>query len=546
MSALRLGLAQIDPVVGDFAHNAALIAGVFARLAAQGAELVLTPELALSGYPPEDLLLRPDFYRAARRHLESLAALTTEEGPALLVGVPWADEGGRFNAAALLRGGRIDGIYRKRLLPNYAVFDEKRYFCAGNEPFVFTHRGVRVGVVICEDAWSAGPVEETAVQGAELVVALNASPYHQQKWRERQAVVAERVRASGRAMLYANLVGGQDELVFDGASFAVDAQGALAWQGPFFAEAEAVLEWREGSWQPHAPCFDPLPPEEELYRALVLGVRDYLGKNGFPGAIIGLSGGIDSALTLCLAVDALGPERVRAVMLPSPYTATMSLEDAATLAARLGVRYDVIPIEPAMNTFSAMLEPFFAGLPPDTTEENLQSRIRGVLLMALSNKTGALVLTTGNKSEMATGYATLYGDMAGGFAVLKDVYKTQVYRLARWRNRNGEVIPERIITRPPSAELKPNQCDQDSLPPYDVLDQIIERYMEWECSPREIIAAGFDVAAVRRAVTLLKRSEYKRRQAPIGVRVSRRAFGRDWRYPITARYADEYDEESGA
>jgi len=538
MSALRLGLAQIDPVVGDFAYNESLIAGAFTRLAAQGAELVLTPELALSGYPPEDLLLRPDFYRAARRHLESLAALTTEEGPALLVGVPWADEGGRFNAAALLRGGRIDGIYRKRLLPNYAVFDEKRYFCAGNEPFVFTHRGVRVGVVICEDAWSAGPVEETAVQGAELVVALNASPYHQQKWRERQAVVAERVRASGRAMLYANLVGGQDELVFDGASFAVDAQGALAWQGPFFAEAEAVLEWREGSWQPHAPCFDPLPPEEELYRALVLGVRDYLGKNGFPGAIIGLSGGIDSALTLCLAVDALGPERVRAVMLPSPYTAAMSLEDASTLAARLGVRYDVVPIEPAMNTFAAMLEPFFAGLPPDTTEENLQSRIRGVLLMALSNKWGSLVLTTGNKSEVAVGYCTLYGDMAGGLAVISDVPKTMVYELCRRVNlRRPGTIPENVFLKPPSAELRPNQKDSDSLPEYDVLDPILKAYIEEMKAPSQI-AAELDLPLdlVRGIINRVDRNEYKRQQAAPGLKVTTKAFGMGRRFPIAQRF----------
>jgi NAD+ synthase/NAD+ synthase (glutamine-hydrolysing) len=396
---------------------------------------------------------------------------------------------------------------------------------------------VRCGINICEDVWKAGTADQARDAGAEVLLVLNASPYHIGKQALRAEILRQRIETTGLPVVYVNLVGGQDELVFDGGSFVLDARGELRCQLPKFEEALEIVEIADGAPLP-GPFTREQPVEPEVYRALVLGVRDYLGKNGFPGAIIGLSGGIDSALTLCVAVDALGADRVRAVMMPSPYTAEISLADSREMIRRLGVRYDEIPIAPAMHTFAAMLEKEFAGLPADTTEENLQARIRGMILMALSNKSGSLVLTTGNKSEMAVGYCTLYGDMAGGFAVIKDIAKTLVYRLARWRNTVGEVIPERIITRPPSAELKPGQTDQDSLPPYDVLDAIVEAYMEHDLSPREIIARGHAEADVRRVVHLLKISEYKRRQAPVGIRVTQRGFGKDWRYPITNRYRD--------
>jgi NAD+ synthase/NAD+ synthase (glutamine-hydrolysing) len=394
-------------------------------------------------------------------------------------------------------------------------------------------------VNICADVWEAGAADQALEAGAEVLLVLNASPYHLGKQKQRTEVLRERVSATGLPVIYANLVGGQDELVFDGASFALDSKGALCCQLPQFEEALAVVEVSGG--EIHFGTIAPAQPmEAEVYQALVLGVRDYLGKNGFPGAIIGLSGGIDSALTLCIAVDALGADKVRAVMMPSPYTADISLDDSREMVRLLGVRYDEIAIAPAMNTFATLLEKEFAGLPADTTEENLQARIRGMILMALSNKSGSLVLTTGNKSEMAVGYCTLYGDMAGGFAVIKDIAKTLVYRLSRWRNTVSPVIPERIITRPPSAELKPDQTDQDSLPPYEVLDAIVEAYMENDLSPREIIARGYAEADVRRVVHLLKISEYKRRQSPVGIRVTQRGFGKDWRFPITNRYRDAY------
>ena len=535
--SLKIAIAQMNAVVGDIAGNAAKILDFARRAAAQGADAMLTPELALCGYPPEDLLLRRDYYDACAEALSSLARELPDL--AVIVGHPLEEDGRCFNAATLIGNGALLTTYRKQRLPNYEVFDEERYFEPGDVPCVVDIRGVRCGINICADVWEPGTADQAKAAGAEILLVLNASPYHIGKQTLRADVLRERIEATRLPVVYANLVGGQDELVFDGGSFVLDSRGEVRCQLPTFDEALEVVEIVDGE-----PMPGTLAPaqvtESEVYRALVLGVRDYLGKNGFPGAIIGLSGGIDSALTLCVAVDALGADKVRAVMMPSPYTADISLADSRDMVRRLGVRYDEIPIEPAMKTFSAMLEKEFAGLPADTTEENLQARIRGMILMALSNKTGSLVLTTGNKSEMAVGYCTLYGDMAGGFAVIKDIVKTLVYRLSRWRNTVSDAIPERIITRPPSAELKPGQTDQDSLPPYDVLDAIVEAYMEQDLSPREIIAKGYAEADVRRVVRLLKISEYKRRQAPVGIRVTQRGFGKDWRFPITNRYRDPY------
>ena len=536
--SLSIALAQLNFVVGDLNANADRIIEAMDAAAHRGAQLLVTPELALAGYPPEDLLLRPDFYRACARELERIARHSAECDVAVLVGHPFDDHGARYNAVSLLRGGRVELTYCKQRLPNSEVFDEKRYFETGSRAAVFTLQGVCLGINICEDLWQPDAARLAREAGAEVLIGVNASPFHQGKQAERLEVMRRRVSETGMPALYCNLVGGQDELVFDGASFALDRDGQLRFMAPAFESGLHFVSYRAAGWdlQSVAPV---LEPEAEVYAALVMGVRDYVGKNGFPGAIIGLSGGIDSALTLCVAVDALGPERVRAVMMASPYTAQMSLDDSREMVRRLGVRYDEIPIVTAMATFAELLAEQFAGLPADTTEENLQSRIRGILLMALSNKTGSIVLTTGNKSEMATGYATLYGDMAGGFAVLKDLYKTFVFRLSRWRNSIGAVIPENIITRPPSAELKPDQIDQDSLPSYEVLDAIIEAYMERDESPREIIAAGLPEHDVLRTVAMLKRNEYKRRQSPVGIRVTRRGFGKDWRYPITSRYQDE-------
>ncbi|MBW7903895.1 MAG: NAD+ synthase [Rhodocyclaceae bacterium] len=534
---LKIAIAQFNAVVGDLAGNAAKIAALAERARAAGADLLLTPELALCGYPPEDLLLRPDFYRACERELTALAARVS--GIAVLVGHPEAAGDRRYNAATLLADGRRVATYHKQLLPNYEVFDEERYFDAGNAPCVVTVQGVRCGINICADIWEAGAAESAHAAGAELLLVLNASPYHLDKHEDRAAVLRRRIAATGMPAIYANLVGGQDELVFDGGSFVLDGAGNETCRLPQFEEALEIVDFAGGRPLPGTMA-PPQPIEAQVYAALVLGVRDYLGKNGFPGAIIGMSGGIDSALTLAVAVDALGADRVRALMMPSPYTADISLEDSRRMVETLGVRYDEIAIEPAMRVYESMLAKEFAGLPADTTEENLQARIRGNILMAFSNKSGALVLTTGNKSEMAVGYCTLYGDMAGGFAVIKDVFKTFVYRLARWVNREREIIPERIITRPPSAELKPGQTDQDSLPPYEVLDAIMQAYMERDESPREIVARGFAEADVRRVVRLLRIAEYKRRQAPVGIRVTQRGFGKDWRYPITNRYVDEF------
>jgi len=544
MSRLRIAIAQINCIVGDFAGNAGLILAAAQRARDLDADLLLTPELALCGYPPEDMLLRPDFYCAAGRELRQLAESAAALAPdlAILVGHPEEHAGQRFNAASLLRHGQIETTYRKHRLPNYEVFDEERYFDAGSEPCVVTIKGVRCGVNICADVWEAGAADAAHAAGAEILLALNASPYHLNKQARRFEVLRARIASTGMPVIYANLVGGQDELVFDGASFALDGNGTLTHQLPSFEEALEIAEYADGCLSP-GRIAAPLALEAEAYAGLKLGVRDYLGKNGFPGAIIGLSGGVDSALTLAIAVDALGAEKVRAVMMPSPFTAQMSLDDARAIARNLGVRYEEISIEPAMKSFAALLKPLFAGIRSsdgDTTEENLQARIRGMILMALSNKTGAIVLTTGNKSEMAVGYATLYGDMAGGFAVIKDIYKVFVYRLCQYRNSLRADIPENILTRAPSAELRADQTDQDTLPPYATLDAIIEAYMEDDLSPREIIARGHAEADVRRVVGLLKRSEYKRRQSPVGIRITRRGFGKDWRYPITSRYTDEW------
>ncbi len=534
---LKIAIAQINATVGDIAGNAARILDFAERAKAQGADLLLTPELVLCGYPPEDLLLREDFYAACERELDTLASRV--HGISVIVGHPLTKDGECFNAATLISKGVRVATYCKQRLPNYEVFDEERYFESGDTPCVVSINGVRCGINICADVWEAGAADLAQESGAEVLLVLNASPYHIGKQGLRARVLRERIAATGLPVVYANLVGGQDELVFDGGSFALDSHGDIRCQLPKFEEALVIVDFADGEPQPGLIVAER-EIEAEVYQALVLGVRDYLGKNGFPGAIIGLSGGIDSALTLCVAVDALGADKVRAVMMPSPYTADISLADSREMIRLLGVRYDEIAIEPAMQTFAAMLEKEFAGRPADTTEENLQARIRGMVLMALSNKTGSLVLTTGNKSEMAVGYCTLYGDMAGGFAVIKDIAKTLVYRIARWRNTVSHAIPERIITRPPSAELKPGQTDQDSLPPYEVLDAIVEAYMENDLSPRDIIARGYAEADVRRVVHLLKISEYKRRQSPVGIRVTQRGFGKDWRYPITNRYRDPY------
>jgi len=552
---LHVALAQINATVGDLEGNARRVVNAARRAYGQGAKLVIAPELALTGYPPEDLLLRPAFMSACAEALQGMAReLMSSEGLHVLVGHPhqFGERGDvrtkstsqplRFNAASVLVGGRIAGTYCKRELPNYQVFDERRYFGSGRDaglpPLVFDVGGTRVGVLICEDAWFEEPGAAAKRAGAQVLAVLNASPFHLDKAEEREARMAERARATGLPVLFSHLTGGQDEVVFDGASFAVDARGRIGVRGPSFEEALVVAQVEGGAVR---GTVQPLPSfEAQAWQALVVGVRDYLGKNGFPGAIIGLSGGIDSALVLAIAVDALGADKVRTVMMPSPYTADISWIDARDMAQRLGVQYDEIAIAPMFDSFRAALAPQFLGLAEDTTEENIQARIRGTLLMALSNKTGRIVLTTGNKSEMATGYCTLYGDMAGGFAVIKDVAKTLVYRLARWRNAQcepgREIIPERIITRAPSAELRPNQTDQDSLPPYDVLDAILSRYMEEDQSVDDVVAAGFERATVERVARLIKVNEYKRRQAPVGIRITHRAFGRDWRYPITSKF----------
>ncbi len=534
---ILIAAAQMNCTVGDLAGNAARILDFVARARAAGADLVLTPEFSLCGYPPEDLVLREGFLADCRRELERMAPRV--RGIGVVVGFPeLAADGKRYNAAALLRDGRIAAVARKRELPNYDVFDEKRYFEPGDGVCLVEVKGVRFGLAICEDVWFGRVPAAAKAAGAQVMLSINASPYHARKQATRHGIFREWIRATGMPMVAVNLVGGQDELVFDGASCVLDASGALVRQGSFFEESLELFEF-DGARPVSGAVAPELALEAEIYAALRLGTRDYLGKNGFPGAIIGLSGGVDSALTLAIACDALGAERVRAVMMPSRYTRQMSLDDAAEMARRLGVRYDIIPIQPVCDAFATALAPQFASRAPDVAEENLQARVRGTLLMALSNKFGSIVLTTGNKSEMAVGYSTLYGDMAGGFAVIKDLTKTLVWRLSRYRNTVSDAIPGNIITRAPSAELRPDQTDQDSLPPYDVLDGILEAYMEHNLGPREIVAQGFAATDVRRVVGLIRQSEYKRRQAPPGVRITLRGFGKDWRYPITSHYRDD-------
>jgi NAD+ synthase (glutamine-hydrolysing) len=532
---MRVGIAQLNCVVGDLRGNAARILAAVAEARRGGADLVVTPELSLCGYPPEDLLLRPAFLNTCAAELARLAAQIA--GPVVLVGFPEFVAGKRHNAHAIVRDGRVAAVYRKQELPNYTVFDEQRYFEPGTDPCIVDIAGVRVGVVICEDIWFPRAARQADAAGAELIVVPNGSPYHTQQQALRREVVSARARETGRPIVYVNRVGGQDELVFDGASFVVDGTGDLAQQVPAWREAVALVDFVGAAPKPVRGALDA-ELESHVYAALCVGVRDYVEKNRFGSVLIGLSGGIDSALTLAVAVDALGRERVRAVMLPSPYNAAISLEDARTMAATLGVRYDEIPIDTVFQAFRSALAAEFKGLPEDASEENIQARIRGTLLMALSNKHGAIVLTTGNKSEMAVGYATLYGDMVGGFAVLKDISKTLVYRLSQYRNRFGRVIPERVITRAPSAELRPNQTDQDSLPPYEVLDAILEAYVEHDLSPAEIVARGQTPEHVARVVQLIKTNEYKRRQAAVGIRITPRGFGKDWRYPITSAWPE--------
>jgi NAD+ synthase (glutamine-hydrolysing) len=537
--SLKIALAQVNLLVGDVRGNAARVVAT-ARSASteQGAHLTLFPELSLSGYPPEDLL----FHRGFRRQVEEgLAQLKSELGAAaVMVGFPEYTRAGIYNSAALIADGEIAAIHRKAELPNYKVFDEKRYFRAGTQPTVAAVRGFRVGLLVCEDIWEPESAQLARADGAQLLAVINASPFEIHKQREREEIARARTRDVGLPLAYVNLLGGQDELVFDGNSFVMDAAGEVVLRAPSFVEGVWSVEFTRdarGKAVPRAGVVVPeLSDEASVYGALVLGVRDYVRKHGFPGVVMGLSGGVDSALTLAIAVDALGAEQVHAVMMPSRYTSQMSLEDARAQADALGVKYSVLSIESMFESTLATLKDEFAGRAPDAAEENIQSRCRMLLLMGLSNKTGRMLLTTGNKSEMAVGYATLYGDMAGGFAPIKDCSKMLVYRLARYRNAQGEVIPARVIERAPTAELRHGQKDSDSLPPYEVLDAILEAFIEEDLSVDEIEARGFDRATTRRVLDLVKRNEYKRRQAPPGVRVSRRAFGRDWRYPITNGY----------
>ncbi len=532
---LRIAVAQCNLLVGDIDGNVEKILAWSKRARDEfKADLVVFPELSICGYPPEDLLFRRDFLRRCREGLERIRRELT--GIDLVVGLPELDGSRVYNAAVVVRDGTIRLRYRKRELPNYGVFDEKRYFTPGVGIGLFVVKGIPLAISICEDAWHSGAVEENVRAGARLVINLNASPFHVGKGSEREAVIHARVAATGVPILYVNLVGGQDELVFDGDSFLMDQNGEVVFRLPAFEERLEVVEfaWDGEKVMPlpalRAPALEELP---SIHRALVLGIRDYVEKNGFASVILGLSGGIDSSVVATLAVDALGPERVRAVMMPSRFTSTASLEDAEAVASNLGVDYTVVSIEPPFQAFLELLEPHFAGRPWDVTEENVQARIRGTMLMAFSNKFGHLVLSTGNKSEYSCGYATLYGDMAGGFAPIKDVLKTKVYRLAEYLNGQHPVIPERVLTKPPSAELRPGQKDEDALPPYAILDPILELYIEKDCGIEEIVAAGFDRKLVERVVHMVDRNEYKRRQGPPGIRVTRRAFGKDRRYPIT-------------
>jgi NAD+ synthase len=542
---LRIALAQINPHEGALDANADRIRRARAEAALAGADLLVTPEFSIAGYPPEDLVLKPAFVEACMQRIEALAAETADGGPGLVVGGPWRDGDRLHNALFLLEGGRILARRAKHELPNYGVFDDKRVFIAGPAPGPVAFRGVRLGLMICEDWWFPAVSETLLESGAEMLISINGSPFEAEKQDTRVQLAVARVVETGLPFVFLNQICGQDELVFEGASFVLNADRSLALQMPMFEEQVAITDWSRGP-QGWACAPQPIPPAmprlEQIYRAMMLGLRDYVNKNGFPGVVLGLSGGIDSALSAAVAADALGPDRVRAVMMPSPYTSRDSLDDAEGCAQLLGIRYESIPIGAAMQAMQGMLAPAFGNRPADTTEENLQSRLRGVTLMALSNKFGDMLLTTGNKSEMSTGYATLYGDMCGGYSVLKDVWKMTVFALSRWRNENvpqgalgpdGAVMPERVITKPPSAELKPDQTDQDTLPPYEVLDAILEGLVEREMDVDGLVAQGHDRATVLRIWRMLDRAEYKRRQAPPGVKITPRAFGRDRRYPLT-------------
>lgn len=533
-TTLKLAIAQTNFLVGDIKANTAKIINqaLYSR-DRLGADVVIFPELPVTGYPPEDLLLRPDFIAMAQQAVDTIAGQVS--GIDVVVGYPEQADGKLYNTAVVCRSGEIIARYRKNALPNYGVFDEQRYFSAGSDTALFTVKGRALALTICEDVWQPGLIAKNRLAGADIILTLNASPFHAGKIHQREQIVCDQIKEAGIPLVYVNLVGGQDELIFDGASFVVDSDGSVVFRAEEFQEQLSVVEFscNKPLRSVCAPIYQPVTSE---YQALVLGIRDYVAKNGFKGALLGLSGGIDSALVLALAVDALGAGQVEAVLMPSRYTHKMSIEDAELEAQALGVNYHVIPIEPAVTAFAQMLEQAFAGSAKDTTEENIQARCRGVVLMALSNKQGKLLLTTGNKSEMSVGYATLYGDMAGGFAPIKDVPKLLVYQLARYRNSISQVIPERVLIRPPSAELAPDQVDQDSLPPYDQLDAILERYVERDQSAEEIMAAGFARDDVYRAISLVDRNEYKRRQSPPGIRITPRAFGRDRRYPITSGY----------
>jgi NAD+ synthase (glutamine-hydrolysing) len=537
-SKLRIALGQLNLLVGDIAGNARRIVAAAERACSElDTDLLVLPELTLCGYPPEDLLFHRGFRVAVEKGMETVRGAQASCG--FLVGFPEYAGSQLFNSAALIERGEIRATHRKSALPNYKVFDEKRYFKPGGQATVADFRGFRIGVLVCEDIWEPEPAQLAKSAGAEMFVVLNASPFELRKQANREDIVRRCVRELGLPVVYVNMLGGQDELVFDGNSFVMDGAGQVVMRAPPFEEGLYPMEFERvnGVVRPVPAAVAPaLSDVESVYRALVLGVRDYVGKHGFPGVVMGLSGGIDSALTLAIAVDALGKDKVHAVMMPSPYTSQMSLDDARGQAESLGVKYSVLPIGEMMKATEATLREEFAGRQPDTTEENIQSRCRMLLLMGISNKTGKMLLTTGNKSEMAVGYATLYGDMAGGFAPIKDCSKLLVYKLADYRNSVSPAIPQRVITRPPSAELRPDQKDSDSLPPYEILDPILEAFIEDDLSVDEICARGFERATVVRVLDLVKRNEYKRRQAPPGVRVSRRAFGRDWRYPITSGY----------
>ena len=549
----RIALAQFNPVMGDIPGNLARARDARAQAAKAGADLILFPELYIVGYPPEDLVLKPALQDDCREAVEAFARDTADGGPAVLIGTPWVEEGKLYNACALLDAGVVQAKTFKVDLPNYGVFDEKRVFTPGPMPGPFNIRGLRIGVPICEDIWKPDVVECLSETGGEILLVPNGSPFEAGKEDVRLNLIVSRVKESGLPLIYLNQVGGQDELVFDGASLICNADASLAWALPSWEEKLVVTDWERTTTGWVCAKGEVAPEQDRLtsiYSAMVLGLRDYVNKNRFPGVVLGLSGGIDSAISAAVAVDALGPTRVRCVMLPSRYTSQESLDDAEECAKLLGVKYETIPIEGAVDAFTAILKDAFTGKSADTTEENIQSRIRGVILMAISNKFGPMVLTTGNKSEMSVGYATLYGDMCGGYNVLKDVYKTEVFKLAHWRNANApagglgpktRVIPERIITKPPSAELRENQKDQDSLPPYDILDGILECLVEKEMTFEATVAKGFSPATVKRIEQLLYISEYKRRQAPPGVKITSKNFGRDRRYPITNAFRDARD-----